>query len=224
LINKRIVFFDWNGTFLDDEVASVEAFRAVLRGVGHEYSELSTDELTALHRQVFEIPLSKMYDSIGFTDKQKQLNSEKHFWSESYKVAAPSMKTHIGINESLQILKEHDIGFGILSNHTAREIEDRLQGFGFSNIPVLANDDNSQAHTHGKLHRVENYQTQHPDIEILAIVGDTAEEVNIAKTIDVASIAFTNGEVLADRIKPSNPDYLINSSELPSIIKAIISV
>jgi phosphoglycolate phosphatase-like HAD superfamily hydrolase len=221
LSSKKIVFFDWNGTFIDDEVATVEAFREVLRGVGDKRVNLSTGELTRIHSEIFEIPLSNMYDKIGFSEEQKKLSSEKHFWADSYNKAIPSIKMHTGINKSLEILEKNSIEFGILSNHTSSDIEDKLQKLGLNNIPVLANDHSGQAHFQGKLHRVEKYQDQHPEIEILAVIGDSAEEVDIAKAIDAISIAFTNGWVRADRIKPSNPDYLIDSSELPNVLKSI---
>jgi phosphoglycolate phosphatase-like HAD superfamily hydrolase len=221
--NKQIVFFDWNGTFIDDEVATVEAFREVLRGVKHPKATLSIEELSALHAEVFEIPLSKMYDKIGFSDEQKRLAAEEHYWAESYNKAVASIKTHTGILETIEILENHGIDFGILSNHTASDIEAKLLSFGFSDIPILANDHSGQSHIQGKLHRIEKYQTSNPYIEVIAIIGDSVEEVEIAKSIKSISIAFSNGWVRENRIKSANPDYLIDSSELPSVITTIVS-
>ena len=220
---KKIIFFDWNGTFIDDEAATVEAFRAVLRGVNDERYKLSLEELTELHADIFEIPLSKMYDKINLSEEQKQLSNEGDFWAKSYNKTIPQIKTHVGIDESLEILKKYEINFGILSNHTIENIKNKLQEFGFPNIPILANRCSSEAHDTGKLHRMEAYQKQNPETEILAIVGDSVEEVEIAKSIAAKSIALSNGWIRADRIEPSNPDYLIDSAELPAVIKEIIS-
>jgi phosphoglycolate phosphatase-like HAD superfamily hydrolase len=219
----RLVLFDWNGTFVDDEKQTVRALRAILEGVGHESSQLSEDKLIKLHRDTFEIPLSKMHRAIGLSPEQSELARKNLFWKNSYEKSENKIKMHAGITEAIKLINSKDAKFGILSNHTLVGIERLLKGFGFANVLILANENDRQAHHQGKLHRIKKYLSDNENTVVSAVIGDSPEEIEIAREIKAKSVIFSNGWVSNERLKPFHPDFLIDSSELPKVLESILS-
>ena len=224
MTKNRIVLFDWNGTFVNDETQTVEAFRDVLKGIGDERHKLSFDELINLHRQTFDIPLNKMYSSLGLDFNQAEMAKENLFWTTKYFSLEHTIKMQDGIKRTIELLSNNGILFGILSNHETAAINKALINYGYENTLVLANTHGHEAHEKGKLHRLEKYCDENPSVEVCAIVGDSTEEIEIARSVETTSIAFDNGWVPIERLKPANPDYLINSRELPETVTEILEL
>ncbi len=54
----------------------------------------------------------------------------------------------------------------------------------------------------------------------IVIIGDSPEEVEIGRDLDLKTISITNGYYATSRLTKSNPDFLIsNLKEVISIIK-----
>jgi phosphoglycolate phosphatase len=113
----------------------------------------------------------------------------------------------------------------IFSNHILKDVDQHLKRLKIENYfhEVLAREKNDitllrKRNKEQKLLAYIKKHGIHPN-EVLC-VGDTCEEIDIAKEHSMISVALTGGNVSATRLKASKPDYLIhNLVKLESIVR-----
>lgn len=218
----KLVAFDWNGTLLADTMPAVEADNVVFVALGAR--PITVHQF----RETFDVPFLDYYAANGvsralFLKRQERLNELFH---EAYEARAARTRTRSGARQLLQSLSDKGILQIIFSNHTYSGIQFQLERLNLAHYfsRVLARDDLStgteQRHKGLKLGRYIKAK-RYRKSEVL-IVGDTIEEVEIAQTLGVKSIAITGGFCSAARLKSVRPNFLIhNLTELEKIIKKL---
>ncbi len=207
----KLVVWDWNGTLFDDAQAVLKAANA------SEVPMLGLPPVTLEQmRDSYEVPIIKAYENLGvdpevFKAKSAEISPMFH---RAYEPIAATGRTRLGARKVLETLSKNHITSIILSNHTMEGIYFQLTrlklGSYFSD--VLANDDTVSAHHAGKQHRLEAYLERNDyQPHDVAIVGDTPEEVKIARTLGIHVIAVSGGMCSRARLVAAQPEYLVSS-------------
>jgi len=119
---------------------------------------------------------------------------------------------------------EHSV---ILSNQTIANIASHIQRLDVHDCftALLANDAPGPAFVkRNKGERLNRYLNERR-ISRAIIVGDTEEEIDIAKEHGLVSIAITDGVCSTRRLKAAKPDFLIDSlTEIPAIADRVFGL
>ncbi len=217
----KLIVFDWNGTLLADTLASVESANQVLKKLGRD-EPLSVKQ----YRETITLPIVEFYASHGFDRgylKKSSVLIQETFHGH-YARRAAKTRTRKGARKTLSWLKANGIESIILSNHLVTAINLRLENFRLAHLfsEVLANSD---VHTvwkeKNKLRKLQNYLAVKgfAPAEVM-LVGDSTEEIEIARYLGLKSVAITDGFYSLKRLKSSSPDFIIGSlSELVGVVK-----
>ncbi len=215
----KLVAFDWNGTILADTYAVFKADNEVLKRLGEKPVNFS-DFL-----KHFDVPVKNYYLALGMDPKKLEANLDfiSHTFHDIYESKVNRIRSRANARTVLKWLKKHEIESIIISNHIKDRIEEQLARLKLKNYisQVLGNFSISSAmKARNKQERLLEYlkETKTEPKEIL-IVGDSIEEVEIAKEIGALSAAITHGNVSTKRLKRAKPDYLI--SDLGNVINIV---
>lgn len=205
----RLVAFDWNGTILSDTIACMVADDAALVCLGYKPIGLKK------FQETFEIPLLKFYEKVGVdtnVPKDKYKESETIF-HKVYEERAAKSRTRAGVRDLLEWLKEHKVKCIIFSNHLPESIQRHLKRLKIAHYfeTIIAN-----THEHevlfkrAKGEKLKAYLSEKGvNPKQVLIVGDTTEEIEIARELGGISVALTDGYNSTPRLKAAKPDYLL---------------
>jgi len=219
-LNANAIFFDWNGTLLADTLCNIRATNSVLKRLGKPV-------VTKTHYlEQFNVPLEKMYRAFGCSAQEliDHFDLVHDVWIRVYDSQSKKARLRRGARTMLQTLQKRQDRAFILSNHTIENISGHTKRLGIHNYftAILANDGHGPAFTsRNKGDRLYNYLKKQK-INKAIIVGDTEEEIDIAKEHGLVSVAITDGVCSAKRLKTLEPDFLINSlTEIPAIMQRV---
>ena len=215
----KLVAFDWNGTLLADTYT-------VYKAAQDAYKFLGIENLTfGKFRETFTVPIADFYEANGVNKNFVLENTQKvaDLFHTNYEPLAQKVRTRAHSKTVLQWLKENKIPAIIISNHIKESIDIHLKRLKIEDHfnKVIGNYKFGAAiKARNKKERLHNYLLKkgiNPQ-EVL-IVGDSIEEVEIAKELGTISAAITHGNCSTPRLKAAKPDYLI--SDLGNLINII---
>jgi phosphoglycolate phosphatase len=215
------VFFDWNGTILNDATANLKA-------ENYSLSLFNIKPITIKKfRDTFEIPITKYYAKVGISEKVFFENHAKiqETYHSFYEKQIEHCKAREGTEILLKWLYSKGIKSVILSNHTEEGIEKHLKRLKLEKYieTLLAN--NSIMHTglKDKAQRAESYiEKNNVSPKQILVVGDAPEEAKIARQIGAKSALVSGGWYSETRLKEAKPDYIIERlDELIGVINKI---
>jgi phosphoglycolate phosphatase-like HAD superfamily hydrolase len=221
----KLVAFDWNGTLLADSNAMIKAENVVLKQYALPPTNL--EEFQA----VFTIPIRKYWLAKGFDPDIFDRDAKKieDLYMSAYEPLENVCRSRSGAREILDWLKKNGTKTAIYSNHYVPHIHKQLKRLkldGFvEDIFGRSIGDYSHMHNRSKEAKLAEYvrKIRVRPREVLT-VGDTVEEVEIAKNSGYYSVAITGGSNSLIRLKAVNPNFLItNLAELKDIIKELNS-
>ena len=215
----KLVAFDWNGTLFSDAQTVVDACNHFIKAMGGKPITLE------IYRKQFVVPVIDFYESVGL-DREKilansHLNAE--IFHKYYELKVQNLRSRAGAREVLSWLAKNNIQTVIISNHVAGRINEQLNRLKLLQYisKTIANDELDDAlkgkNKGEKLKAFISAKKLKPK-EVL-IVGDSTEEIEIARDLRLISIAITHGHYATARLKAARPDRLINN--LRDIIKII---
>src|SRR3990167_7930591 len=215
----KLVAFDWNGTLIADTQTVVDCTNIQLKAFRNKKIDIK------IYRQTFEIPVNKFFENIGIDPKAignayRKAGDIFHF---EYEKRVKRCRTRSGAKKILGWFKEAGTKSVIVSNHAANRISEQTDRLKISRYfdAILGNDTTHDSYTmKGKEKRLLEYITKNriKPSEVL-IVGDTPEEIIIAKDMGTHVAAITYGHSTITRLKATKPDYLI--SDLGQIINIV---
>lgn len=216
----KLVVFDWNGTLIADTLACLSADNKILQVMGGREVDLKT------YRDTIIIPAKHFYIEHGCSEKDliDRAQEVSHIFHDTYESRVQNMRTRRGAKEILHWLDSHNIDVIILSNHTVEGIVYQLKKLGLESYikTVLANEaKDASLKYRNKQEKLRHYiDVNDLNPSDVVIVGDSMEEVEIAKAIGLTSVAITDGYYATSRLKASDPDFLItNLNQLKAAIK-----
>lgn len=202
---KRIVW-DFNGTILDDGGPHFRAVNTLIRLTGGQ--EVTQEQLA----ERFVIPVATFYGGQG-CDIQL-LNTSTAIYYKCYEYHALDCQTHQYVPEILELLTAQKVEQIIVSNNTHESIHWHLErlhlGHHFS--AVQANEyGNDVVHKQTKGDRVKELVHGYGVEEVL-IIGDTVEEIEIARKLGIRSISIVSGYQAKHRLEQAGPPFMLLDS------------
>lgn len=178
-----------------------------------------------LFRQHFEVPIRKIYESLGYGHlSNEQIDKYNSLWQKEYKKFEHLQPLQPGMNEAFDFLYKQNIHSIILSNHLKAPIEQRLRGFQLDFDAVLANDNHAQMVNSGKKHRLEKFfEEENYNPENCLIIGDSLEEYEIARTFNMEPLIVTNGFYAEHRLETVPKRFRHTTQQLPKLLKELLS-
>jgi phosphoglycolate phosphatase len=216
----KLVAFDWNGTILSDTNLVLKSENVVWQHYG--YTPISLKE----YQEIYTIPIRDYFMARGVSAEFFDQNAEKihTMFLNSYEPGESKTRSRSGSREVLRWLKENKIESAIFSNHIVPHIEKQLSRLKLEDYftVVLARELGSFSHmkSRGKKDKLASYvQSRNYRPEEVVTIGDTLEEVEIAKELGYYSVALSGGYQSIKRLKSGKPDYVINNlKQLKDII------
>lgn len=217
----KLAVFDWNGTLIADTQPIVE-------GVNKELEVLGRSPITVdIYRKYYDVPIANFLENIGvdpnvIKEKSKEASEAFHAY---YEPRVARVRTRVGAREALGHLARKKIDMVILSNHTMEGIYLQLERLKLTHYfdTVLANDEKGAEYFSGKLHRLQAHMQSHniAPSEVI-IIGDTVEEVRIARDLGIRVACITGGYNSTQRLKQAKPDSIIHKlTDLPPALEKL---
>tara|TARA_Y100000766_G_scaffold91382_1_gene77774 strand:+ start:1320 stop:1970 length:651 start_codon:yes stop_codon:yes gene_type:complete len=206
------IIWDWNGTLINDAWLFVELMN----------QELETRNLPLIsvsdYRAKFTFPVKKYYENLGFNfekedfekvglafiNKFKKRNKEPDLYENAYEVLK---KIHtLGINQSIVSAQENN-----LLNETVRFY--KLNNF-FKHIAGIGH-----YYADDKISLAKNIRKKIScDNEEILVIGDSVHDYEVAKSLSVDCILFSNGHYSKKRLLKCRCDIIDNHLELLNYI------
>jgi phosphoglycolate phosphatase len=211
-MGAKHIIFDWNSTLLDDIGALHGCTNRLLESEGHPPVTL---EFFQAH---YDIPFQRLYQNLGLSEAQikRLIDANNSAFHEHYEPMAHAAPLRDGAMDILNHAKQGGIESYILSNHVIDPIRTQLRRLKIEHFftDVLAYADRAaQRHRHmskgDKLKHMRVAEGLEPDPMI--VVGDSVEEIEIAREQNLISVAITGGCVSEERLRATKPDYIIHS-------------
>lgn len=210
-VPSRNIVFDWNSTLLDDIHAMHECTNILLKSEGH--APIAIDHF----RDHYNVPFDQFYRGMGFNDQEVErlMSLENSAFHDHYEPLAHQAPLREGAVEILHHAREAGVQSLILSNHLVDPIRTQLRRLAIDGLfaEVLAYQDRAtQFRDMTKGERLRRFITAHEmTSHDTMIVGDSVEEIHIAREQSLISIAITGGCVSERRLRAEKPDYVIHT-------------
>ncbi len=209
--DKKLFVFDWNGTILADTRASWRAGNDCLEFYGAAPISL------AVHRATFIFPILPFYELHGVSaERVLALKDEGNaVFQTAYERYSRNVRTRHGARALLEHLKARDVDCMILSNYRTEKIRDKAQHLGiaeyFKDISAHDCGGTTILQSTTKVLRLREYMAANGyNAENTVIIGDSMEEPEIAKALDLTSIGITGGYISRPRLRQAAPDHIVN--------------
>lgn len=217
----KLVAFDWNGTLFADTYTGYISTKEVFKILNLEFISYKT------FVQHFEIPVKNFYMALGASEEELIAKTSiiQSTFHPNYEQKAAKVRTRAHAKKLLQWLKREQINSIIFSNHPEDPLKKQLKRLKIESYfdAVIANSHIDNAFKgRNKKEKLKEYLKDKGYLakEIL-IVGDTTEEIEIGKQLNVTAVAITHGNCSILRLKRAKPDFLIsNLKEIIDIIKS----
>jgi phosphoglycolate phosphatase len=220
--DRCAVVFDWNGTLLDDTaLCAASTSNVSVKLGGHP---VTVEKL----QKNYTLPLTELYTRLGCQREvvEKNVNIVYDDFTAHYDSYVHEVPLRDGAVEALTSLQGNGHKSVILSNATVMSISKQISRFGLCEYftDILANGAQEYLdlmHKADKGSRLKAY-VDHHRIERALVVGDSAEEIQIAHHYGFLGVGITGGFVSEERIRAANPDFVIHSlAELPAIANKV---
>ncbi len=207
--SEPTIVFDWNCTLLDDIALVLEATNALLAHGRKPLIDLET------YRRTITLPLRHFYQTVGFSAAELDDNfaAIQDVFHDYYEERVHTQQLRPGAETLLAAAAAHNVNTIILSNHLEQPIRAQLERLAIHHhFPqVLAYADRATQFKHEtKGQRLARFMTEHGlQPERMIIIGDTAEEVQIARDLGLTSVAITGGFFNRERLQAETPHHLV---------------
>ncbi len=205
------ILFDWDGTLLNSYAADVRAYLAMFRALGIEWTEAEI----ARH---YSPNWYRVYKAARLP--RAKWDAADRLWTRAYASETPPLLP--GARRVIRLL-EGKFKLGIVTSGNRARVRGQLRAFGLAryfSVCICSED--------------ASHKKPHPEPLLLALqrlrarpencvyVGDTAEDMEMARRAHVREIGVLGPFPTADRIRAAGPQLLLNSvQELPAHLERI---
>lgn len=190
----EIVFWDWNGTIVDDLDIAVKSLNSVLEKYGY-------DKITAeIYRKNIDTPVINLYKKI-FDLNIHPFEILANDFGYYYNLYSEDLSLHEGVLDKLQEFKEQGSRQVILSSSATGVIEQYMNRFMIGEYfdKILGADDMLSGDKVCRAKRyIENYNLSKSKI---LFIGDTVYDSNMAKILGADCALLTCGHQSPELLK-----------------------
>lgn len=188
----QYIFWDWNGTIMDDVGVALDAVNQMLRERQYPLITMSR------YRELMDTPVIRFYEPLFDLEKYPFEEIAEEF-QQLYRIGNP--QPYEGIPELLQLFQEQGRHQIILSSSQRQSIEDSLENLDFQGYfdAVLGADDHF---SRSKVERAQKYLQQGQILpEQCVLLGDTVHDYEVAHSMGMDCILLSCGHDDRDHLE-----------------------
>ncbi len=210
---QKAVFWDWNGTLLDD-------VQMCINSVNHLLKKRNLPLLTlSRYREVFTFPVKRYYEELGFDFDAEPFEKPAWEFMDRYVENFKNTELHFRTFETLQYFKNNGFNQFIISAMEHKMLVDAVEEKGISDFfnDVLGIND---IYAGGKIHIAEKLVNK-LDInpKNIVFVGDTLHDHEVATFFGFHSVLLTHGHQSRERLKSSGAVVKDDFSQMIPVIE-----
>jgi phosphoglycolate phosphatase len=212
LIKTEVIFWDWNGTLLDDVTISIDSMNAMLtrrsmKTIDYRY-----------YTEIFGFPVSAYYKQLGFDFSVESFENLSVEFISEYNTRAHEAKLHQSVYTVLDYFKKLNKIQVIVSAMEQTMLEELLRKHKLTAYfkEVLGLKD---IFASSKVHLAQDFIKRnniHP--ADIMLIGDTAHDAEVAKEIGAKLILVSHGHNNRSRLSRKGTKVVSNLVEILSII------
>lgn len=210
LVDIKHVFWDWNGTLVDDVQLTVEIMNKILSS--QNLNIISIEK----HKEIFDFPIEVYKKYLGFVADSKLTSSAESFFYEEYYKNFQQCDLQSDSEKLLDFFLDNKIGQSIISLLPQNILNEMVDFYKLENYfhGVIGQ---SNFNTQNKVESARNYfeKFDYNPIEIL-VIGDTTYDFEVAKTFGFHCALVSKGHQSHERLKQSGALVFNSLSEVLS--------
>ena len=206
------VFWDFNGTIIDDFYACYESENDLFRLYG-----LPTLHTAEDYRRLFCFPVKEYYRGMGFDFEKTPYERLAAEWMDFYLIHAKNAGLCRGVREALDLVKEKGLEQWVLSASEKGMLEGQLQKLGVRDCfrGVLGRDDINAG---SKTALGVAWMEAHPDARVL-FLGDTDHDAETAAAMGADCVLYAQGHQSRERLAVCGCPMVDDIAELIEYVK-----
>jgi len=208
MTRKKAIFWDWNGTLLNDTDICVSCMNQLL-----EKRQLSLLDKNR-YREIFTFPVKDYYEKAGFDFKKESFEIPAMEFIRLYHEDLKEAELFPCVQEVLQTFKDQGFYQVILSamEHDSLVISLKDKGvYGFFDR-VTGIDDH---YAHSKLEMGKKLiNTLNFNPEEILFIGDSLHDLEVAGALGVECILVANGHQAKERLLAETPEVVDKLSDV----------
>lgn len=181
------IFFDFNGTILDDLDLTFEILNKMLQEEG---LPTVTKER---YLDIFGFPIKDYYIKAGFDFNKKPFDVLAKRFIEEYQPRSMHLKLHDYLVESIMDLRQSGFKIICLSASEINNLKEQLKNYKIEHLfdDILGTSD---VHAKSKVDIAKNYvKLNNLDVNHIIMIGDTDHDLEVAKSIGSEAILYSKG-------------------------------
>ena len=188
------VIWDWNGTLLDDTLASVNAINTMLTHRGLANIDIP------YYREIFGFPVIDFYRKVNFPLEQEDWGEVAREFHDLF-LAEPSLRLHDGACDVLKHVQQCRLPQSILSASEQGILDRLLDGFGIrSYFTDVFGVDNMHGVSKMELGRNLLQKLALPPEHVL-LIGDTLHDAEVAQALGIQCVLVAHGHQSMPRLQ-----------------------
>lgn len=207
------VFWDWNGTIIDDVDLCMECVNSLLAEQG-----LNTFKTRAEYHAVFRFPIIDYYIKAGFDFDKEPFESLAAKYIERYESNCRKCVVFPDVYALIRRLKKEGVSQIILSASEKSGLVDWINRSGIGDCfdGVIGNDN---IYAEGKEQAAKDWMTKHGNITGKAVmIGDTPHDVEVAKSIGADPVVIARGHASKAALTQTGAPVFDNADELAAFL------
>lgn len=209
----RTIFWDFNGTLLDDTSISIEAMNILLQKRG--LAPIDEDQ----YKKVFGFPVKDYYQRLGLTFKEESFEDVSSEFIREYSKRVGHCGLHNGVSESIRFFYDKGCQQVIISAMEQQMLEELLAKnrilHHFDAVHGLKN-----TYAKGKTHIAQDYvKSNGLDPRTILFIGDTLHDSEVAKETGCHIVLVSNGHNSYQKLKETGHVVKSNLLELIQILR-----
>ena len=211
--NIKHIIWDWNGTLVNDAWLFVERMN----------EELSQRKLPLIdiqkYRQNFTFPVKKYYENLGFDFKRENFQEVGYNFIQKYKHRKHEPALFDNALEILTCIAKHGISQSIISAQENSLLQESIQHYNIADFfDSIMGIEHYYADSKIKIAQANRSQLNYNDDSIL-MIGDTVHDYEVAASLNVPCLLFTNGHYSRRRLQKTNCIMIDSLSEIINYLK-----
>lgn len=213
-IDMKVVFWDWNGTLVNDAPVLCEVFNVLVSARG--YSPVTLEE----YRELYRHPVREMYERIGFDFDKHPFEKIAREWNEVYRQRVSSIQLHGDSITTLEALRKRGSRQAVLSalphEVLLESVATHRVGHFFDQVAGIAHDRGDSKIQEG----IDLANIMGVTGEDITIIGDSSHDAEVARELSARCILVARGGESRRRLE-SNGFPVVESFQ--SLIDGILS-
>lgn len=206
-----IIFWDWNGTLLDDTTTSVASIAPSL--IKRNLPVPTVDQ----YRKLFKFPVIDYYKELGFNFSDEPFEIMANEYTAEYEKRKYEPSLFKEVKEVLAVIKSKNIKQYILTASEKNIVIESLEHYGISKyFDGIGGCDNTFAH--GKISIGKSLIEQYNLSGNILMVGDTVHDSEVATSLNVDCVLIEGGHNSHSQLSKTNRQVISNRYDLYPII------